>query len=125
MNKARNIVSIISLLIFIVIAGMIFIIPARAKKQAFKLSFSGTVISTLEGEKRDRRITVEIVNGDSRCYIVVSHIKERKLYPQYHDSIFKDANSDIMYLKKDKQTKITTMEGISCLNIYCREENQR
>lgn len=124
MTKARNIFSLISLLIFAVILYIIFIIPARAKKQAFTLSFSGTVISTLEGKKRDRRITVEIINGVDRCFIQVSPIKERKFYPQYRDTIFKDADSDIIYLKKDQQTEIIPMDGISCLNIYCREESQ-
>lgn len=102
---------------------MMFILPARDKKRAFKLSFSGTVISTLKGEKRDHRITVEIMKGESRCFILISPIKTREIYPQYRDSIFKDANSDMIYLKKDQKNEIISMDGIECLNIYCREEN--
>ena len=125
MIRAKNIISIISLLAFGVIVYFMFAIPNRAKKEAFKLSFSGTVISTLKGEKRDHRITVEILKGESRCFILISPIKDKRLYPQYRDSIFKESGSDIMYLKKDQKTEIIAMDDIHCLNIDCHEENQR
>jgi len=63
MNKtARTIFSIVSLLIFVMLACMMFIGPHLDKKRAFKSGFHGMVISTLEGQKRDHRITVEITN---------------------------------------------------------------
>lgn len=101
---------------------MMFILPARAKKRAYKSSFNGTVISTMIGEKRDHRVTIEIKNEASRCFILVSPIKNKKLHPQYLDSIFKAANAEIIYLKKDQTKEIVPMDDIDCLDIDCREE---
>jgi hypothetical protein len=118
MKTARNISSIISLLIFGVVLYMMFVVPARQKKQAFKMSFNGKVISTLE-QKRSHYITVEITNNKSKCYIYISAIKDKRLYPQYLDSIFKEPDSAIMYLKKDQKKEIIPLEGIACLDINC------
>lgn len=119
MKTARNIGSIISLLLFGLFLYMAFVKPMQLKKQAFKSGFNGIVISTLEGQGRVHRITVEILNGESRCNILISPITERTLYPQYRDSIFKKSESDIIFLKKDQSTEILEMDGINCLDIDC------
>jgi hypothetical protein len=120
MNKtARTISSIVSLLIFVILACIIFIAPVVDKKRAFGSGFHGMVISTMEGEKRDHRIIVEITNDRSKCFVLISPIKDKRLYPQYLDSMFKGSGSDIMYLKKDKKKEIIPMEDIDCLNIDC------
>ena len=119
MKTARNIGSIISLLLFGFFLYIAFVKPIQLKKQAFKSGFNGIVISTLEGQKRDHRITVEIMNGESRCYILISSIKDRKLYPQYRDSIFKKPDSGIIFLKKDQTTENLPMDDIDCLDIDC------
>lgn len=126
MNTLRIISSIFSLLIFLVIVYIAFIAPDRDKERAYESSFSGKVISTLETEGRGKRvisITVEILNDHSRCFVLISPVERKKLYPQYLDSIFKKSNSDIIYLKKDQSNEIVKMDGIDCLSINCREEN--
>lgn len=118
MKTIKNIISILSLLAFCYFLYLALIIPIQLKKQAFHSGFNGTVISTLEG-KRIHDITVEITTGESKCYILISAVKDRKLYPQYRDSIFKKQNSGIMYLKKDQSTEIVAMANIHCLDITC------
>ena len=118
MKTIKNIISILSLLAFCYFLYLAFIIPIQLKKQAFHSGFNGTVISTLEG-KRIHDITVEITTGESKCYILISAVKDRKLYPQYRDSIFKKRKSHIMYLKKDQSTEIVAMANIHCLDITC------
>lgn len=119
MKTVKNIISILSLLAFCYFLYLAFINPVQLKRQAFHSGFHGTVISTLEEGKRIHDIIVEITAGESKCYILISAVKDRKLYPQYRDSIFKKPNSDIIYLKKDQSNEITVMDNIDCLAINC------
>jgi hypothetical protein len=118
MKQAKLIFNITIILFFMLMVGSVFFTYYDLKKKAFKSGFSGKVISTLKA-KRGGNITVEITENELKCFVVISRIKDGGLYPQYNDSIFKNSNSDIMFLKKDKSVEIQELYDIVCLRIDC------
>ncbi len=119
MRKANLIFSIVLMSGFLVFVGHIIWDQWNSKKQAFKESFSGMVISTMEQKRNPKyttSVTVEIVEKDWICLVVISPIKPGGLYPCYRDSIFKEVNSNEIFLKRG-QEDLVLLDGISCLDI--------